>query len=207
MEHEAFHKVKYVMVFVDEASRYTVVQPLKNKTAACLKGATTAAFTAFAEAPGKAIVVDKGSLVHSDADPVLMSAAYREFLLKRGVQQRTSPPYTHERNGIVERAIQTLSGMARGLVQQAGLDMRYWFLAYQHAAFVRNRSPTSAFGGDSPLFVLTGQHPPIDKLRRFGCTVHVKIDEGPRHGVVCMLDTMTCLTVFVWCLWMTRAVR
>ena len=145
----------------------------------------------------------------------MQSKELLDFLHQRNIQLRTSPPHTHQRNGIVERAIQTMVNVARGLVQQAGLSESFWFLALQHAAYLRNRSPTSTFGGQCPLFMLNGSQPNIDKLRRFGCTVFVKTDESqrqsshshPNRDGASMWATTIALTAFVWCFWMTTMAR
>ena len=170
---------KLAIVFIDERTRYTVVKELQSKDQ-CV-AAFEEAIADFARIPGAPIKVAEGSILHGDSERVLQSKQMHRFLAERGISPRASPPYTHERNGIAERQIRTLFDMVRSLLQQSGLPNRYWFLALQHAVYIRNRVPSAALDGQCPLQVLTGKVPQeVTRLKRFGCTAYVKIDESAR---------------------------
>jgi transposase InsO family protein len=157
---------------VDERTRYTVVKELQSKDQ-CVS-AFKEAIDDFARIPGVPIKVGEGSILHGDSERVLQSKNMHKFLAERCISPRASPPYTHERNGIAERQIRTLFDMVRSLLQQADLPNKLWFLALQHAAYIRNRVPSSALDGLSPLQVLTGKvSEEVVQLKRFGCTVFV----------------------------------
>ena len=99
-------------------------------------------------------VVGRGTVLHSDSEAVLTSAGMSSLLASQGMTARASPPYTHARNGIVERHIQSLFDAVRALLFQAGMRESFWPIALQHASYLRNRVPTQALGGRAPLHKL-----------------------------------------------------
>jgi hypothetical protein len=73
-----------------------------------------------------------------------------------------------------------LTAVARTILISAGLQRKFWPLAIQHAAFLRNRLPTSGNAGDiSPYEAFTGTIPDLQNLPEFGAKC-VVIEEVPR---------------------------
>ncbi len=177
----AYNRAKYALVVVDEATRVCAVKPMQTKDQ--IVDALKFIITQFARFHGKRIDVKENAILHSDSEAVLKSKGMSEFLASRGITARASPPYTHERNGIVERAIQTLFNSVRVLLTQAKMDNKFWPIALQHAAYLHNRAPTQALGGRTPMQVLTGSCPSLSKLRTFGCKVFVKVDDSARRAL------------------------
>ena len=115
---------------------------------------------------------------------MLTSKQMTEFLASQRIVSRASPPHTHERNGIAERAIRTVFDTARALLRQAELHKKFWPIALQHAVFLRNQAPTSALGGRTPAQVLAGDaRVKLPRLYKFGCKVFVKVDESGRRAL------------------------
>ena len=178
----AHNQAQYALVVVDEATRMCTAKDMKSKDRVvdtlkliihemtCLPG-------------GKQIVVGEGSTIHSDSEAVLKSKSMLAYLASQGIAARAAPPHTHERNGIVERAIQTIFDSTRALMQQARLAEKYWPVAMQHAVYLRNRTPTQALGGRSPVEELTGSPPVLKNLRKFGCKAFVKVDDSTRSSL------------------------
>ncbi len=177
----SYSKAKYALVIVDEATRMVAAKEMRSKDQSV--DALQSIIAMFASHPSKHIVVGTGSIVHSDSEAVLKSRGMAAFLASKGITPRASPPHTHERNGIVERAIQTVFDTARALLQQAELEDKFWPIAMHHAVYLRNRSPTQALGGRSPFHELTGSVPEITKLHKFGCKVFVRVDDSSRRAL------------------------
>ena len=110
----------------------------------------------FSSLPGKKIIVGEGSTLHSDSEAVLKSKDMSSFLASQRITARASPPHTHERNGIVERAIQTITDTTRALLQQSQLEDKFWPVAMHHAVYLRNRSPDACTRWFDPLKELNG---------------------------------------------------
>lgn len=147
LETAAYNKCKYALIVVDESTRTMVVKEMvtKDQAVAALKHC----IAEFAKLPSKPILVGEGCILHTDSESVLKSRDMAAYLASMRMVGRCSPPHTHERNGIAERAIQTIFNTTRALLHQAGMPDRFWPVAMHHAVFVRNRSPTSTFGGKS----------------------------------------------------------
>jgi len=72
--------------------------------------------------------------------------------------------------------------MARSLRLQAGLGKRFWAEALNTAAYILNRSRTSALGpGETPYYKMFGKHANMKYLRVFGCKAFVH-DTSIRRG-------------------------
>jgi transposase InsO family protein len=181
IEDAAYNGSRFAIVFIDEATRYMITREMVSKDQ-CVK-ALADAIDEFARLPDNPIIVGKGSIFHSDSERVLQSKGMHAFLSSRMVTPRASPPHTHERNGIAERAIQTLFNTTRALLHQSGMPSKFWNVAMQHATYLRNRSPTDALGGISPQEKLTGHPPDLSQLRIFGAVAYVKVDEAHRTAL------------------------
>ena len=112
----AYNKAQFVLVVVDEATRVIATQAMKTK--ADVPIALEAVFADLARSPFlKKIRVGERTTLHTDSEAVLQSARLKAMLATRGVSLHASPPHAHERNGIAERAIQTIVDVTRALLQ------------------------------------------------------------------------------------------
>ena len=74
-----------------------------------------------------------------------------EILKSSGVTHLTSPPYSHESNGLAECQNRTFKDIARTLLRQAHLPSSFWTKAVEAACQIRNRLPhSSLYDGVSP---------------------------------------------------------
>jgi transposase InsO family protein len=121
----AYNKTQFTLVVVDEATRVVSTQALRSK--ADVPQALEIVFADFARHPLlKKIRIGSNTTLHTDSEAVLGSARLVAMLSERGVSLRASPPYAHERNGITERAIQSLFDTTRALLQQADMQDALW---------------------------------------------------------------------------------
>lgn len=175
---EAYNFVKSMAFFVDEATRFLVIKEIKGKDkfVEALKGAVDTFVTA-------GVPVGAKTELHTDSEGIFKSAEFKQYIASKSMKHSASPPYAHELNGIVERAIQTVTDMARCLLVQGGIPDKYWTVAFHHAVWLRNRLPSSSLGGKSPYELVTGKTPSFDGVHMFGCSAFVRVDDASRSSL------------------------
>ena len=162
----------YSRVFVDEHTRYHVVYCRRSKADMAedverLRGEVLA--------PKERHLFE----VHLDGPKEFRAASFKEHSISAGYNISYSAPYTHESNGIAERALRTLHDKARCEMLPAALPGSLWPFALRHAAYLINRSPHSALGGKTPFEAWTGQVPDLSKLKVFGSFAYVCAEGEP----------------------------
>ncbi len=108
------------------------------------------------------------------------SNAFQAHLKACGVRHELTIPKISEQNGAAEHLNHTLVEMMSAMLLDAKLPHRFWAEAVSTAAYVRNRSLTSAVVGTTPHQAWFGKKPRVDHLRVFGCTVYVHIPKDER---------------------------
>jgi hypothetical protein len=99
---------------------------------------------------------------------------FKNFCKNHGIRQDFGIPYGPQDNGVAEKSWHVLSNMARSLRIQAGVRKRFWAEALNTAAYILNRSRTSALGpGETPYYKMFGKHANMKYLRVFGCKAFV----------------------------------
>jgi hypothetical protein len=110
------------------------------------------------------------------------SNQFADFLKQRGIIHATSPPYTPEYQGKVERLNRTLGEMAHTMRIAAGLRTSHWENAWSYSVHIRNRCPTTSnMGGMTPYERLFGRQPRLHHLRVFGCRAEAKVPDETRR--------------------------
>ena len=100
------------------------------------------------------------------------------YLKSKGIRQELTVPHSPQQNGISERMNRTLMESARSMMARASLPDKYWAEAVACAAYLNNRTPTSALqGSKTPLEVWSGRKPDISHLRVFGCMARTWLSE------------------------------
>ena len=71
---------------------------------------------------------------------------------------------------------------ARSMMDHTGLPNRFWTEAVECAAYIRNRTPTSAIKGNkTPLEGWTGKKPDVSHFKVFGCMVYAHVSDAQRQ--------------------------
>ena len=162
----------YFVTFIDDASRYTWVYILKNKSDV---------FDTFKR--WKTLVENlyekKIKVFRTDNGGEYTSREFESYLVEEGIHHEKTIPKTPEQNGIAERMNRTLVEAVRCMLSDSKLPKTFWGEALSTAAYVRNRSPTVALQDMTPYEALNGHKPNVKHLRTFGCTsfVHIPKDE------------------------------
>lgn len=102
-----------------------------------------------------------------------------EFAKQKGIRLQLTMPYTSQQNGVSERMNRTLLDKARCMIADSDLSKEMWGYAIQSAAYVLNRSPTSALKGGTPSERWFGKND-LSKIKVFGCKVWYTI--LPKRG-------------------------
>ncbi|KAJ9558020.1 hypothetical protein OSB04_012634 [Centaurea solstitialis] len=130
---QSFGGRKYILVLVDEFSRFTWVEFMKKKS----------------QVPSLLInLLKRLQVLHDSQVRVLRSdngtefknAIVEEYLALVGITHNFSAPRTPQQNGVVERKNRTLVEAARTMLNASGLSLIFWAEAVSAACYTQNRS-------------------------------------------------------------------
>lgn len=171
------HATMYVL-FIDDATRFTQVYLMKSKSEVTSKFIefVTAAELKFSEQGLKV------KALRCDSGTEYLNKALTAFAASKGIEVQPSPPYTHECNGVCERANRTLMEAVRCLLFDAGLPPSFWAEALLTAVYVRNRCFTSALKKpQTPWSAWSDTPTDLSNLRIFGSLVYVHVESHDRN--------------------------
>ena len=135
----------HLEVVIDDASRYAVVVPVADETAAqCGRSALELAAAEFARL---GVRIER---VLTDNGAGYRSHAYRGALTELGARHKRTRPYRPQTNGKAERFIQTLLAEWAYATPYRSNDERLAALPV-FVDFYNRRRPHTAIGGRSPL--------------------------------------------------------
>ena len=164
---------RYMLLFVDDATRKTDGYILNNKSEALSRFKEWRALVE--KETGRQI-----KRIRTDGGGEYTSNAFATYLAKEGIVKETTTPYTPQSNGVVERANRTIMQCVRSMLDDAGLSKQYWALAVQAAIYIKNRTPTRSVVKMTPYEAWTGRKPSLGHFRVFGCLAFVHIPEERR---------------------------
>jgi len=160
---------KYSLAIRDVHSRWAEVIHMTSKSHA-LK-----AFQTFVDTTP--VPLRPGTIVFSDSESVFATRDFLGYLKRNGFVSKASPPYQQWKNGIVERYIGMLKKVVSALLTSAQLSNVFWSMAASHAAYLLNRSPSTALEGTTPYEKLFGGKPVLAQMRVFGEPVLVNMQK------------------------------
>lgn len=161
----SFSGAKYFLLFIDDFTRKTFVYFLKSKNEVFEH------FKTF-----KALVQNqtdrKIKVLRSDNGGEYINFKFQAFLKLHGIRHQTTVPHTPQQNGVAERANRTVMEKARCMLQDAGLDNKFWAEAVNTAVYLKNRTPTKAVMGFTPEEKWTNKKVNLAHLHIFGCIAY-----------------------------------
>ena len=110
---------KYILVIVDDYSRYTWVKFLRTKNEA---SSTIILFLKLVQNQSQG----KVGTIRTDNGTEFKNRILDSYLDSVGITHQFSTAYTPEQNGVVERRNQTLVEAARTMLSYADLPPTYW---------------------------------------------------------------------------------
>ncbi|GJR11319.1 retrovirus-related pol polyprotein from transposon TNT 1-94 [Tanacetum coccineum] len=125
---------KYILVIVDDYSRYTwtLLSSSKDETPEVLKDFLTMIPSNSSSPPVFLIATDRGT--------EFLNKTLNAFFKEEGIEHQTSTPRTPEQNGVVERRNRTLVEAARTMLSASKLPLFFWAEAIANRiAILKNR--------------------------------------------------------------------
>ncbi|KAJ9566856.1 hypothetical protein OSB04_002822 [Centaurea solstitialis] len=181
MRVQSINGKKYVLVMVDDYSRYTWVKFLRSKD----------------EAPEIIISVLKEVQVNlqsqvqkirSDHGTEFKNKVLGGYLESVGIKHTFAAVRTPQQNGVVERRNRTLVEAARMMLAYSKLPMFLWAEAVDTACYTQNRSIVNNRFGKTPYELINNQVPNIAHFRVFGCRCFVMNDRDDRDKLQAKSD-------------------
>lgn len=164
---------KYFLTFIDDASRYTWINILKNKSEV---------FNKFVE--WKTLIENqyntKIKSIRSDNGGEYTSNQFESYLQKEGIKHQKTIPQTPEQNGVSERMNRTLTEAIRTMLSESKLPKSFWAEALSTAVYIRNRCPAAALKNKTPYEVLNDRKPDVKHIRVFGCKAYCHVPNNER---------------------------
>ncbi|GJT84646.1 retrovirus-related pol polyprotein from transposon TNT 1-94 [Tanacetum coccineum] len=176
---------KYILVIVDDYSRYTWTLFLRSKdeTPEVLKDFLTM-IQRNLQAPVISVRTDRGT--------EFLNKTLNAFFKEEGIEHQTSTPRTPEQNGVVERRNRTLVEAARTMLSASKLPLFFWAEAIATACYTQNRSIIIPTHEKTAYHIINDRKPSIKHLHIFGCTCYLtrdgeNLDKMKEKGDSCIL--------------------
>ncbi|GJU70190.1 retrovirus-related pol polyprotein from transposon TNT 1-94 [Tanacetum coccineum] len=176
---------KYILVIVDDYSRYTWTLFLcsKDETPEVLKDFLTM-IQRNLQAPVISVRTDRGT--------EFLNKTLNAFFKEEGIKHQTSTPRTPEQNGVVERRNRTLVEAARTMLSASKLPLFFWAEAIATACYTQNRSIIIPTHEKTAYHIINDRKPSIKHLHIFGCTCYLtrdgeNLDKMKEKGDPCIL--------------------
>ncbi|KAJ9535601.1 hypothetical protein OSB04_un001260 [Centaurea solstitialis] len=166
MRVESLARKKYMLVLVDEYSRYTWLEFLRAKSDAA------DLIIAFI----KQIQVLLGRQVkklRSDNGTEFRNVKLQSFLEEVGISHNFSAVRTPQQNGVVERKNRTLVEAARSMIAHSGVPLSLWAEAVSTACYTQNRTLIVKRTDKTAYEMVNKRKPNIKFFRVFGCVCYL----------------------------------
>ncbi|GKA06662.1 retrovirus-related pol polyprotein from transposon TNT 1-94 [Tanacetum coccineum] len=169
MRVESFNAKKYVLVIVDDYSRYTWTHFLRSKDE------TPEVLINFLK------VVQRGlnaqvRTVQTDKGMKLLNKTLHAYFAQEGIKHQTSTTRTPEQNGIVKRQNRTLVEAARTMLSGAKVPLLFWAEAIAIACFTQNRSLIFPRHKKTPYHIINGRKQSVKFFHIFGSLCYIVRD-------------------------------
>ncbi|GJR46425.1 retrovirus-related pol polyprotein from transposon TNT 1-94 [Tanacetum coccineum] len=152
----------YILVIVDDYSRYTWTRFLKHKNEA---------FDHF-EILSKKIQNQKGcpiiSIRTDHGREFDNEVQFGAFCDANGITHNFSAPRTPQSNRVVERKNRTLQEMSRTLLNEQSIPQKFWCNAIDTSTYILNRILIRPFLGKTPYELFKGRKPNLEYFKVFG---------------------------------------
>ncbi|GJY75142.1 retrovirus-related pol polyprotein from transposon TNT 1-94 [Tanacetum coccineum] len=188
MRIESINGKKYVLVIVDDYSRYTWTYILRSKD----------------ETPRVLIdfltLVQRGlhaqvTTVRTDKGTKFLNKTLHAYFAKEGIRHETSTARTPEQNGVVERRNRTLVEAARTMLSAAKVPLFFWAEAIATACFTQNRSLVIPRHEKTPYHIINARKPSVKFFHIFGSLCYIvrdgeNLDKMKEKGDACIFCKM-----------------
>ncbi|KAL2230371.1 UNVERIFIED_CONTAM: Retrovirus-related Pol polyprotein from transposon RE1 [Sesamum indicum] len=152
----------YVLTILDDYSRslWTYLIKHKDQVSSILLTFSSMVETQFGT---------KIKVLRSDNGSEFVNLECQKLCQNLGILHQTSCVYTPQQNGRVERKHRHLLDVARALLFQAALPLKFWGDCILAATYIINRTPTKTLNWLTPYHKLFGHPPTYSHIKIFGC--------------------------------------
>ncbi|KAI3769208.1 hypothetical protein L6452_00308 [Arctium lappa] len=161
---------KYVLVIVDDYSRYTWVKFLRSKDE------TPEVLISFLKTT-QVKLQRQVKFLRTDNGTEFKNKIIDEYLESVGISHQYSAARTPQQNGVVERRNRTLVEAARTMLSQSDLPLFLWAEAVSTACHTQNRSMIHRRFQKTPYELVNNRTPTIKYFHIFGCKCFVLNDK------------------------------
>ncbi|GKD84806.1 retrovirus-related pol polyprotein from transposon TNT 1-94 [Tanacetum coccineum] len=184
MRVESFNGKKYVLVIVDDYSRYTWTHFLRSKDE------TPEVLIDFLKLVQRGLHAQVRT-VQTDKGTEFLNKTLHAYFAKEGIRHETSTARTPEQNGIVKRRNRTLVEAARTMLSAAKVPLFFWAEAIATTCFTQNRSLVIPRHEKTPYHIINGRKPSVKFFHIFGSLCYIvrdgeNLDKIKEKGDACI---------------------
>ena len=166
---------RYFLTFIDEKSSYGRIYLLRKKSE--VKKYLMSFAEYFETQYGY-----KVKRFRHDRGGEYLNNVIKEWCLSKGIKQELTDGYTPEQNSISERRNYTLISNVKAMLKTAKLPKSFWPDALMTKQFTMNRTLCRSNEKNmSPLEVLTGKKPVLNRLVTFGAVAYAHVPKQIRQ--------------------------
>nr|GEV69013.1 hypothetical protein [Tanacetum cinerariifolium] len=160
---------RYVLVIVDDYSRYTWTYFLRSKDE------TPEVLINFLRLVQRGLQAQV-RVVRTDTDIEFLNQSLHAYFAAEGILHQTSVARTPEQNGVVERRNRTLVEAARTMLSAAKVPLFFWAEAIVTACFTQNRSLVIPHHEKTPYHIINNRKPSVKFFLIFGSICYIVRD-------------------------------
>nr|GEX78265.1 hypothetical protein [Tanacetum cinerariifolium] len=160
---------RYMLVIVDDYSRYTWTHFLRSKDE------TPKVLIDFLRLVQRGLQAQV-RVVRTDKGTEFLNHTLYAYLAAEGIQHQTSVARTPEQNGVVERRNRTLVEAARTMLSAAKVPLFFWAEAIATACFTQNRSLVIPRHEKTPYHIINDQKPSAKFFHIFSSVCYIVRD-------------------------------
>ena len=164
---------RYILTLIDDYSHYVTIYLLKNKSEVSEK---IIHFVELNKNKFDKIV----KTLRSDNGGEYISHDLKNYFTKNGIKHEFTCPYTPEQNGKAERMNRSLIEMTRCMLEESGLEKKFWGEAVNTACYLLNRLPynKNVFTPYEKFFSIK---PNLSHVKTFGAEAYAWIPNEKRN--------------------------
>ncbi|GJX28402.1 ribonuclease H-like domain-containing protein [Tanacetum coccineum] len=184
MRVESFNGKKFVLVIVDDYSRYTWTHFLRSKDE------TPEVLIDFLKLVQRGLHAQVRT-ARTNKGTEFLNKTLHAYFAKEGIEHQTSTARTPEQNGVAERRNRTLVEVAQTMLSATKVPLYFWAEAITTACFTQNRSLVIPLHKKTPYHIINGRKPSIMFFYIFGSLCYIirdgeNLDKMREKGDACI---------------------
>nr|GFC13413.1 retrovirus-related Pol polyprotein from transposon TNT 1-94 [Tanacetum cinerariifolium] len=166
----SINEKRYILVIVDDYSRYTWTHFLRSKDE------TPKVLIDFLRLVQRGLQAQV-RVVRTDKGMEFLNQTLHAYFVAEGILHQTSIAQTPEQNGVVERRNCTFVEAARTMLSAAKVPLFFWAEAFSTACFTQNHSLVIPHHEKTPYHIINDQKPSVKFFHIFGSICFIIKDE------------------------------